>query len=442
MNITFQVIIAFASVAVLLGLMAIVRRIAQTIGINAEMQRKLVHIGTGLYALTLPWLFPDRWPVYMLIATTLVVMLFLRLPKVAKSGLGSTLHSVDRQSYGDILLALSVGLCFFLSDGRTYLYVLPIAVLTLADAAAALAGSAYGTRFFQVEDGHKSVEGCVVFFMVTLLVSVLCLMLLTSFAPLNIIVISLMVAGFGTLVEAASWRGFDNLFLPMGLLVFLAIHADKDLVPLIMLAALFVATLLVFRLMASQIGLTVHASRVYVTTIFLLCAVTAFQNAAIPILVLAAHAWCGKTNPCKGRFPDLDVVAGLVLVSIGWLILGNATGWNAVSFYGVTAMGMTMGLSSLAITPISNANRIIGLLGVAVSLCAIRIWVVYANPDHVNWSGPLWGVTIATLFLTALTPTIFPNAFWHARITKITLLSVVLPLGVYVYSIDLIGLLT
>ncbi|PCH96856.1 MAG: hypothetical protein COB84_04310 [Rhodobacteraceae bacterium] len=441
MNITFQVIIAFTSVAVLLGLMAVVRRIAQTIGINAEVQRKLVHIGTGLYALTLPWLFPDRWPVYMLIAITLVMMLFLRLPKVAKSGLGSTLHGVDRKSYGDILLALSVGLCFFLSDGRTYLYVLPIAVLTLADAAAALTGSAYGTRFFQVEDGHKSIEGCAVFFVVTLLVSILCLMLLTSFAPLNIIVISLMVAGFGTLVEAASWRGFDNLFLPMGLLVFLAIYADKDLTSLIILAVFFAVTLLVFRFLAPKIGLTSHASRVYITTVFLLFAVTAFQNAIIPTLVLVAHAWCGRTNPCKGRFPDLDVIAALVLVSLGWLVLGNATGWNAVSFYGVTAIGMTMGLSALALAPLAGVNRMIAMVALAVGLCAIRIWVVYANPDYANWAGSLWGVIIATLFLTALTPVVFPNAFWRARITKLTILSVVLPFGFYVFSIDVIGLL-
>jgi phytol kinase len=40
----------------------------------------------------------------------------------------------------------------------------------------------------------------------------------------------MMVAGFGTLVEAASWRGFDNLFLPLGLLIFLWVHAANQLV--------------------------------------------------------------------------------------------------------------------------------------------------------------------------------------------------------------------
>jgi hypothetical protein len=61
------------------------------------------------------------------------------------------------------------------------------------------------------------VEGSAVFFLITLLISIICLMLMTPLPPLNILVISMMVAGFGTLVEAASWRGFDNLFLPLGL---------------------------------------------------------------------------------------------------------------------------------------------------------------------------------------------------------------------------------
>ena len=68
-----QVALALASVAVLLGVMALVRRLAARWHLSAEVQRKLVHIATGLYALVLPWLFWDRWPVYMLIGLTLAV---------------------------------------------------------------------------------------------------------------------------------------------------------------------------------------------------------------------------------------------------------------------------------------------------------------------------------------------------------------------------------
>ncbi|MEC7667471.1 MAG: hypothetical protein VX622_00215, partial [Pseudomonadota bacterium] len=96
MSPVFQIALALGSVAALLGLMAVVRRLATQWQISAEVQRKLVHVGTGLYALSLPWLFPDRWPVYALVGVTLIVMMVLRLPN---SKLGGTLHGVERQSY-------------------------------------------------------------------------------------------------------------------------------------------------------------------------------------------------------------------------------------------------------------------------------------------------------------------------------------------------------
>ena len=340
MSAPVQIAIALASVLVLLGLMAVVRRIAAAHDIGPEMQRKLVHIGTGLYALTLPWLFPDRWPVYLLVVVTLVVMLLLRLPKVARGGLGATLHGVERHSYGDLMLAIAVGMCLFLSGDQPWLYVLPIAILTLADAAAALAGSSYGRKFFIVEEGRKSIEGSVVFFTLSFLISLVCLMLMTPLPPVNMLLISAMVAGFGTMVEATSWQGFDNLFLPVGLLIFLATHAQKDPLSLAVLAVGFAISVITFLSVAGPLGLTRHSARVYVIALFLLLAATAFHNAVVPLLVLFVHAWTRSTNPGAGRFPDLDVVAAVALISFGSLVLGQATGWNAVSFYGVVMMGL------------------------------------------------------------------------------------------------------
>jgi S-adenosylmethionine-diacylglycerol 3-amino-3-carboxypropyl transferase len=67
MSAVAQITLALTSVGVLLGLMALVRRAARSMQISAEVQRKLIHVGTGLYAILLPWLFPDRWPVYVLV---------------------------------------------------------------------------------------------------------------------------------------------------------------------------------------------------------------------------------------------------------------------------------------------------------------------------------------------------------------------------------------
>lgn len=441
MSAPVQVAMAFGSVAVLLGLMALVRRLAGTCGLGAEVQRKLVHMGTGLFALSLPWMFPDRWPIYMLIAITLVVMLFLRLPGVARAGLGAALHSVERRSYGDILLAIAVGLCLFLAEDRLFLYVLPIAVLTLADAAAALAGSTYGKRFFRVEDGMKSVEGCAVFFAVTLVISVLCLSLMTPMVHANIVVLSLMVAGFGTLVEAASWRGFDNLFLPVGLLIFLSVHGDDSLADLVMLASVFVASLVLFRLFAQRFGIGDHASRVYVTTVFLLLAVTAFQNALFPVLALAAHVWSQRANPCRGRFSDLDIVAALVLISLFWLTVGNGTGMNAVSYYGVATMALALGLAATAMGRWSIRNRVTALLVLAGALCLIRGGIVATNPPEANWNGAIWTVALASLLATGLPPGLFPAWFGQDRVARLSMLAMAVPFFSYLVATKFLGLM-
>ena len=123
MTVLGQILLAAGSVVALIGVMMVIRHLAKTAGLSSEVQRKLMHVSTGLFALMLPWLFPDRWPVYMLIAATILVMLVLRLPRFS-SGLGATLHSVDRTSYGDFLLALSVGLCFLLARDNTLFYII------------------------------------------------------------------------------------------------------------------------------------------------------------------------------------------------------------------------------------------------------------------------------------------------------------------------------
>ncbi|MBO9474861.1 hypothetical protein J7413_15025 [Shimia sp. R10_1] len=429
MSVAAQILLAVMSVLTLLGLMAVVRRLAQKVGLSGEVQRKLMHVGTGLFAMLLPWIFPDRWPVYMLIGATMIVMLVLRLPRFSK-GLGAAIHSVERTSYGDFLLALSVGLCFLLAGENTLYYVLPIAVLTLADAAAALAGTTYGTKRYVVEDGDKSLEGSVVFFVVALLVAIICFLFLSKLPPSNIMMLCLMIAGFGTLVEAQSWRGFDNLFLPLGLLIFLKTHYHSSLAELAVLAILFFAALVSFGVVGTRLGLSKHTTRVYVVAVFLMLAAAKMQNTVLPILVLAAHGWARTASPCDSKYPDLDIVAALGILGFGWLAVGNATGWDAISIFGLSAMGLAMGLCAVALRGIPVAIPL-----AAAVLFLIRIWVVSLNADHSNWAEPLTALSLVTLAVTAIVPLAFPDVFQKNRVSRLTLLALLLPLTYYIWSI-------
>ncbi|MEM8850497.1 MAG: hypothetical protein AAGE03_10730 [Pseudomonadota bacterium] len=430
----WQLLTAAGSVITLLALMWLVRRLAGARDLPAEVQRKLVHIGTGLYALTLPWLFTDRWPVFVLIALTLVAMAILRLPAIANRGLGSTLHSVERQSWGDILLALAVLTVFLLSDGNPILYILPLAILTLADAAAALTGSRYGRAFFPVEDGVKSVEGSVAFFTVTLILSMVCLLLLSEVSREGVILLSIIVAAFATQVEAESWRGFDNFFLPAGVAIFLDGHLDDAPHELILIAAAFIAVTWAFLRAARHLGLSAHTARVYVIAIFVLISATALQNVVLPTLVFVAHGLARRFNPSDAAHPELDIVATLALVSFGWLGLGLAAGYNALDFWGVTCASLCVALVSLAVQPIRGPIRY--LLPIATAAILLMLWrqVAPMNMPMTGWTVELTPLAVVSLTLCILVPLTTPRLFTTGRAGRLAGLALVAPLSSFAWS--------
>ena len=430
-----QIAIALGSVAILLGLMAVVRRQARKLDWSAEVQRKLVHIGTGLYALCLPWLFRDEWPVYMLLGLTIVVMLILRLPRIAKGGLGETLHGVERQSWGDLLLALAVGVVFALSQGQAILYVLPIATLTLADAAAALTGTRYGKQFFRVEEGQKSVEGSVAFFMITLILSMICLLLLTDVPRANVILLSLILAAFGTLVEADSWRGFDNFFLPTGLMLFLNMNLTAPALDLGLLLVIYAIAVGVFLRLGPYLGLTPHAVRVYVVAMFLILSVTQLQNAVLPALVFAAHALSCRLAPCRADYPELDVVAANCLSSFAWLPAGLVNEMNALAFYGLTMLGLVVGFGGLSLAGYPATIQISVTVGLGLAGLGLYLGLMTFNTATTMWAGTPMALAILTATITALGPSFWPSWFLENRAAKLTLLALTVPALGYVWMI-------
>jgi dolichol kinase len=431
MTVVLPVVLALASVAVLLGLMAGVRRLAQGRGWPPEVQRKIVHIGTGLFALLLPVLFADDWPVYLLLGLTLVVMLALRSGRFSQ-GIGATLHAVERRSYGDFFLALAVGLVFLLSGREPLFYVLPLAVLTLSDAAAALAGTAYGRRFFEVEGGRKSLEGSAVFFMVTLIVAMVCLLLLSEIPRANVVLIAVMVAAFGTLVEADSWRGFDNLFLPLGILIFLMVHYHRAPGELLALMALFSAALVLLYGAAPGLGLSFHMVRVYVVAAFLLLSVTAVQNTVLPLLFLMLHAGLQARLPAAGagHRPVHDAVAVVALVSFGWLALGQAFGANALDYFAMTCMGLCAGLVMLTLPLHAPWRALVAVLAGAV-LYALWSGLTALNPETARWTGGIavWGVV--SLGVAAVPPYVWPGRFADLGMARLAGLAAAVPVLVY-----------
>lgn len=204
------------AVAVLLLVMALCSVYVRRTGKSAEVSRKSFHLILGAGSAVLPWVFESPVPVWILAFIVTVSLVTIRLRPGLREGLGSSLHAVRRISYGDVLFAPAVASVFHLSLGQPVLHVIPILVLTFADASGAIYGSRWGKRVYITGEGSKSIEGSLAFFL-TAFFCVFLVLVINGFPGVSeIVLISLILAGLATLVEGFSDKGFDNLLLPLG----------------------------------------------------------------------------------------------------------------------------------------------------------------------------------------------------------------------------------
>jgi phytol kinase len=402
---------------------------------SAEIQRKTVHVGTGLFAMALPWLLPNALLFYALLALTLVVMAALRLPGVASAGLGKVLHGVERKSWGDVMLVAALGTLYFYSDGASnaVLYLMPLSVLTLSDAAAAVAGSTYGRLHYTIEDGQKSIEGSIIFFLVTLVLAFTMLLLLSDVPRDGVVLLAFVTAAFATVVEADSWRGLDNYFVPAGVLLLLVFHTDSEPLTLVLLATGFLAAfVLIYGYGRPLLGLSAHTSRAYTAGLFMIGAVTAWPNVIMPTLALISQTFARRNNPSRTRHPDLDMLAMLAVLSFVALLGGLALGYTAISFYGIACAAIVMQCTMLAIADKPLVLRSIAAIGLVLVLAGGLLALIHFNtafnPSSDGWHDALPMTVGLGLAIPAAISLLRPGFYQTARYAKVGLIGASTPL--------------
>lgn len=180
-----------------------------------EARRKAAHIALGLVCAAFPWTFASPWPVWLLATLACSGLGALRLRVFRASLLGTALHSIRRQSWGDLYFPLAVALVFHASAGRWELHVVPVLVLTLADSAGALVGRRLGRHALRMDGARKSLEGSLTFFFIAVLCVALPLGLFAGWAWPLALATALLVAGLAALIEGVAFAGLDNLFIPL-----------------------------------------------------------------------------------------------------------------------------------------------------------------------------------------------------------------------------------
>jgi len=208
-------LVVLGILALLTGLMWLVAVAGRRWSWSGELSRKVVHVGMGLVCLTFPLLFRETWPVFLLAGAAVSFLVSIRIVPGLKVRLGGVLGGTGRDSWGEIWFPLAVAVVFALRGDNDLLFYIPVLQLTVADAVAAMVGIRHGAHRFATDDGRKSAEGSFAFFFAAFLAATVPLLFFSGMPVLTVGLIGVLLGLGLMLTEAISWRGLDNLFIPL-----------------------------------------------------------------------------------------------------------------------------------------------------------------------------------------------------------------------------------
>jgi len=210
--------LVMATFAALLGVFSIIGPLLQP-----EVLRKGLHISMGLTTLSFPWLFETPWPVVLVAAASTVAFIAFRTRLGLFRRLAMAMQRIKRVSVGEYCFVAGTCIVFVLAANDPVLYCIPMLLLTLADSAAALVGTAWGRHRYLTMGDYKTLEGSAAFFIVAFACIAVPLAWFTPASNPESLAVAALIAFAVTVLEAAVGGGFDNLLVPLG--AFAAIKA-------------------------------------------------------------------------------------------------------------------------------------------------------------------------------------------------------------------------
>lgn len=212
----------------LIAAMGFLSRVGTGCAIGREVQRKTLHISVGLAALSFPLFLDEWWEIVSALA--LAVAWFFAVRRIAglRSRFGPVLHGVKRQTLGEIYFALSIGVLLLLAHDEPILFVVPVMILALADAFAAIVGKVFPKGPMTGIAKGKTLAGCGTFFAIALLVSCGMLVLLGNVPLAHALTVAAVLAATTCCAEAVSRRGMDNLVVPAAAYLILLFSGIPD----------------------------------------------------------------------------------------------------------------------------------------------------------------------------------------------------------------------
>lgn len=372
---TFHFLLVLAGTISTIG---ILHYVGVCLSLQAETRRKLLHLAAGIIALLMPWLFDRCWPVFLLCGLTLVGLAAVRWCPTVRARVGADLYDVKRRSIGELLFPVSIALLFWLSLDDRVAYVVPMLVVTTADGAAAIAAARYGLSPYQTFRGKKTWEGTFIFLSVAFLATVTSLLLLSDVGRAEVLLIAGLIGLIGCIIEATTWSGVDNLFIPLGTYFALKRFLTMSVTALVVELAVVVSMMLIAVVWSRRTRLSTQANLAAILVAFVLWSIGG------PIWVapaLAAFLLHPLLTRLPSQMPDTVDVRSVFSVSSCSLF------WMALS---------QLKLMSL------EASLYASAVGLAAHLCMISVVRRReAIRNRIPWRSHAWWAIVATAAMMA-----------------------------------------
>ena len=371
-----------------------------------ELLRKILHVGMGLVASSFPWLFDESWPVLVLGGLSLAGMLALRTVKALAGSVGTVVSGVDRASFGEIYFPLAIAmqwLIFLFESGtfeyRVLLYCIPLLLLTLADAAAALVGVNYGSQHYATSDGVKSAEGSLAFFLCAFLCVHLPLLLGSETARVETLLIAILLALVAMMFEAIAWAGLDNLILPLVGYLLLRIYLGPideagvrtglSVAELGMRLAVTVGLMAFAFVYRTQTTLQGSALLGACLVGYLSWALGSWRWMAPPLTVFLGYTLLSpRTEVNSRRTHNIHAVVAVSAAGLIWLFLYRLLDWPEPAFFYLFTLAFAAQLAIIAVARLGyDYPRLPAVL--LLGVCILEGWVLLFVPYLVlAWSEP------------------------------------------------------
>lgn len=191
-----------------------------------DFTRKLVHIGAGMWIWGVLLLF-DHWWLAIIPTGTFIIFnaLFLRFR------IFSAMDPKEGATAGTVYFAFSCTLLLAIFHegwelgfprGFEYYAMAGIMAMTWGDAFSAIIGKRFGKHSYSIIEGSKrTLEGSMAGFLFTFVAVTITLFILSPLSFPLILIGGLIAAIIGTLLEAISPKGTDNLTVPIGIAIVL-----------------------------------------------------------------------------------------------------------------------------------------------------------------------------------------------------------------------------